>query len=76
MTEIIDKIQEAGYAELQEIMKAIEKRYAVAFPDWDVTYMAVHKEYRKRCADTRFIIKVLKRGLRESKKQAKKDSLK
>lgn len=75
MNEIIEKIKQANWEELQILMKAIEGRYAVAFPDWSVTYMAVHKEYKYRRRETQFIIKYLKQGLRQSKKQAKKDSL-
>ena len=38
---IIKNIQMATDYELQDIMKAIEKRYSTAYPDWDVVYVAV-----------------------------------
>ena len=75
MRGILEKIKEANCEELQEIMSAIEKRYAVIFPEWEVTYMAVHKQYKFRRRDTQYILKMLKYGLRQSKKQSKKATL-
>ena len=75
MNEVIGKIEQASWEELQILMKAIEDRYAVAFPDWSVTYTAVHVDYKRCRKDTRGIMKRLKQGVRYSKKQAKKDSL-
>ncbi|MBE6960764.1 MAG: hypothetical protein E7448_08610 [Ruminococcaceae bacterium] len=72
MDEIIEKIEQANWEELQILMKAIQDRNAVIFPDWSVTYMAVHKEYKNRRRDTNFIIKMLKQELRQSKKTSKK----
>ncbi len=44
MTEILKKIITMKDSELQLVMQAISDRYAAAYPQWDVVYMAVHKD--------------------------------
>ncbi len=38
------KIKSLKEKDLQILMQAIEKRYAEAYPDWDVYYIALHKD--------------------------------
>ncbi len=38
------KIKNATEEELQQIMRMIEQRYAADFPDWDMHYLALHKD--------------------------------
>ncbi len=44
MQEILKKISELSQYDLQQVMQAIEKRYARDYPDWDVYYVALHKD--------------------------------
>ncbi len=44
MQEIIEKIQTLNESQLQQLMEAIEDRYAQAYPEWDVVYIALHKD--------------------------------
>lgn len=44
MKNIVKQIKTCRESELQAIMKAIERRYAEAFPEWDVYYIALHKD--------------------------------
>ncbi len=36
-------IQKAGAGDLQEILEAVLKRYAVLFPDWDCSVISIEK---------------------------------
>ncbi len=51
MQEIIDKIQTLNDSELRQVMTAIEDRYAQAYPEWDVVYIALHKDPGLRFQD-------------------------
>ncbi len=44
MEKIIEKIQTLSAEELPKVMEAIERRYAEAYPEWDVVYIALHKD--------------------------------
>ncbi len=44
MKEILKRIRHLSADDLQTVMKAIERRYASAFPEWDVYYIALHKD--------------------------------
>lgn len=49
-------IENADDTQLNQIMDAVEKRYRTAFPDWEVIYVAVHREPEKRKQDIASII--------------------
>ncbi len=44
MEKLIEKILCLNQAELDEVMQAIETWYRIAYPDWDVVYIALHKD--------------------------------
>ena len=44
-------IEHANDLEIQEIMDAVERRFALAYPQWDVLYTAVHKDPELRRKD-------------------------
>ncbi len=44
MKKVINKISTMTEEELREVMRAIEARYAQAYPQWDVVYIALHKD--------------------------------
>lgn len=54
-------IARADDLEIQQIMQAVRQRYAVLHTDWDVVYMAVHKEPAQRAADLQGIFAMLKK---------------
>ncbi len=43
MEKILEKIGRMSMGDLQEVMRAVENRYAEACPEWDVLYIAIHK---------------------------------
>ena len=51
-TEVIEQIMHGDEALLQEVMDAVSARYRVAYPQWDVVYLAVPKGDRKALAET------------------------
>ncbi len=63
METIFEAIQQATLSELQEIMAEIEERYAILYPDWDVTYLAIHKDPVLRKAELANIIHAVGEGL-------------
>ncbi len=44
MEEILRFIQSCEESQLRLLMRAISDRYAESYPQWDVLYIAVHKE--------------------------------
>ena len=44
METVFDRIERAGERELREIMDAVQDRFAVAYPQWDIVYLAVPKD--------------------------------
>ncbi len=63
MDTLFEKIQQASLHELQEIMDEIAERYAVLYPDWDVIYVAVHKDPALRKAELAQIISQMEKDL-------------
>ncbi len=61
--EIFEKIPLLTDLELQEIMAAIQKRYGAEFPDWDVLYLAVHKDPALRKAEMEYHLNLLCKSL-------------
>lgn len=67
MDELLEKIAQADEYEVEELLKAILRRYAEVFPDWEVSTVSLHKGAdRKEQIDR--IIKML-----ESMKQDSND---
>ncbi len=44
MQQIIEKVMTMTESELQQIMRAVEMRYAQMYPQWDAVYIALHKD--------------------------------
>ncbi len=51
MKEMLKRIQHLSADNLQTVMKAIEQRYAKDFPEWDVYYLALHKDPELRAQE-------------------------
>ena len=61
MPQVRKYIAHADDLEIQQIMQAVELRYAAMYPDWDVVYIAVHKEPKQRAVDLQNILAMLKK---------------
>ncbi len=44
MKQILKRIRSCSEADLNKIMRTIEQRFASAYPQWDVYYIALHKD--------------------------------
>ena len=56
MEELLQRIAVADDFEIQDIMRAVERRYKIAFPDWEVVYMAIHRDPKLKEKDLKGII--------------------
>lgn len=54
-------IENADTVQLNQIMDAVERRYRSAFQEWEVIYVAVHREGEKRKQDIDSIVDLLYR---------------
>ena len=63
MENVLAMIQQASHEDLERIMTAVECRYAAAFPDWEVIYMAIHREPDARRADILEMLAFLQKEL-------------
>ena len=75
MQRVLDKIEQADDFETQQIMDAVERRYAIAFPKWDVFYVAVHKDPTLRRKDLEKLAAYIEKDLKWNEEDQKKDSL-
>ncbi len=48
MRYLLWKIRRMKDKDLQILMRAIEKRYAEAYPEWEVLYLALHRDPKLR----------------------------
>ena len=52
--DVLERIETADDYEIQQIMDAVRRRFAVAFPDWEVVYISCpknNKEERQKLLD-------------------------
>ena len=73
MKQILERIEQANDLELQQIMDAVKRRYAIAYPQWDVFYAAVHKDPTLRKKDLDDLVTYIEKDLKWN--EEKKDSL-
>ena len=73
--EVLTYIEQANDRELEQIMRAVERRYATAFPEWDVIYTAVHKDPTLRSKELYELVAHIEKDLKWNAEQPKKDSL-
>ena len=64
MKEILRKIEQADDFQIREIMDAVERRYAIAFPKWDVFYAAVHKDPALRKKELADLVAYIEKDLK------------
>ena len=69
MTDILARIEQADYEELDQIMDAVERRYAQVFPEWEVFYTAVHKEPALRRKELEELVAYIEKDLRWNEEQ-------
>lgn len=66
MKQILEIIEQADDMGIQQIMRAVERRYAQMYPQWDVIYMDVHREPKQREADLQAILAMLQKEKTDS----------
>ena len=72
---VLAYIEHANDLEIQEIMDAVERRFALAYPQWDVLYTAVHKDPELRRKDLQELTVYIEKDLQWYADNQKKDSL-
>lgn len=60
---VLTYIERATDDILHQIMRSVERRYAAAYPQWDVLYIAVHKDPDMRKSEINDLISFLQRDL-------------
>ena len=70
---VLKTIEQADDFQIREIMDAVERRYAIAYPQWDVFYAAVHKDPALRKRDLAGLVAYIEKDLKWY--EEKKDSL-
>ena len=58
---VLSFIRHSSDDTLYQIMQSIERRYADVYPDWDVLYIAVHKDPKLRKAEIAQLITFLEK---------------
>ncbi len=61
---VIKAIEQADDFEIREIMDAVERRYAIAHPQWDVFYAAVRKDPALRKMDLDDLVAYIEKDLK------------
>ena len=61
METVLSRIAQASYTELEQIMRAVENRFSVAFPDWEVIYVSVHKDPKLRKEEVARLLEFIER---------------
>ena len=72
---VIEFIEQADDLEIERNMEAVERRYAIAFPKWDESYTAVHKDPALRRKEMEELVVYIEKDLKWNEEQQKKDSL-
>ena len=58
---VLSFIRHSSDDTLYQIMRSIERRYAYVYPDWEVLYIAVHKDPKLRKAEIAQLITFLEK---------------
>ena len=58
---VLSFIRHSSDDTLYQIMRSIERRYADVYPDWEVLYIAVHKDPKLRKAEIAQLITFLEK---------------
>ena len=74
MDELLEKIKALSQAELDEVMKGIEKWYEEAYPDWDVVYIAMPKDPVQRKQRFLGILRLIAKDLEWSEQRYSNES--
>ncbi len=60
MYDVIEKIKTMEDYDLQKVVFALMDRYSVIHPDYEIAYIAIHKERQQRKQDILGIIQLLR----------------
>ena len=69
MEQFLKRIESANDSEIQELMSAVERWYATAYPQWDVVYVAVHKDPALRKRELQDLMAIIGRDIEWSKEK-------
>ncbi len=69
MEELISKIKSLSRPELEAVMAAVEERYSAAYPDWDVVYVALHKDPVQRKREFEALLEFAAKDLQWNREQ-------
>lgn len=58
MKDVLEKIQNADDLEMEVIMKAIREWYNKRYPDYDIAYLAMERDYEKRKEQFAFLLRI------------------
>ena len=58
---LIAAIEEADGYMMNEIVKAVVRWYAKAYPDWDVSFLSLHKDLKLRKKELRETFRYIKK---------------
>ena len=65
---LMEEIAQAGSEKLDEILSAVEARYKVLFPEWEVVYLALSRnDPQERSRQLDFMVEFLRRQERHNK---------
>ena len=70
MIEVIEKIAQANATEMESLLKTVLQRYAVLFPDWELSVISVEKNADKNEQIDRIIASLEK--MKTNKKNLRK----
>lgn len=73
LEDILLWIEEADGLKLHDVMNAVRRRYASKYPQWDVFYIAIHKEPETRRKELEELVTYIEKDLKWN--EEKKDSL-
>ena len=72
LNEVLTYIEQADDLEIEEIMEAVERRYAIAYPEWDVFYTALHKDPALRKKELDELVAYIAKDLKWNEEQQKR----
>ncbi len=69
MEELLRRIEELDDEGLQEVVAAARHRYSELFPEWEVVYIALHKEPELRKQELKNLLTILEKPLQEGQSE-------
>ena len=74
VSDILAYVEKANDLQLQQIMDAVKRRYAAAYPQWDVFYAAIHKDPALRKKELKELVAYIEKDLKWHEQKRKTPS--